>query len=46
MTLFIDVYKDYVMIGDQKLTRPKATAAGAWMDEWERVKRIYSNRRE
>jgi hypothetical protein len=44
MTLTIDVYKDYVMIGDQKLTRPKATPAGAWIEEWERVKRIYSER--
>jgi hypothetical protein len=45
MTLFIDVYKDYVMIGDQKLTRPKSTPAGQWQEEWERVKRIYSERR-
>ena len=44
MTLTIDVYKDYTMIGDQKLTRPKATAAGQWMEEWQKVKELYELR--
>ena len=41
MQLQIDVYKDYVMIGTQRVNREPAFPAGEWRAEWEYLKRIY-----
>lgn len=38
MNLPIDVYKDYVMIGTQRVDRPEGYPAGAWLGDWEAMK--------
>lgn len=41
MTLQIEVWKDYVMIGTQRVNRPASTPAGYWLEEWESIKRYH-----
>lgn len=37
----IDIYKDYVMIGTQRVNRQADEPPGVWMNEWEKLKDGY-----
>jgi hypothetical protein len=41
----IDIYKDYVMIGTQRVNRAPDEPPGDWLNEWEKLKAGYNDRR-
>lgn len=43
MALDIEVYKDYITIGTQRIDRPKGTPAGDWISHWTATKRCYDD---
>lgn len=43
MKLIIDIYKDYVMIGTQRVNREPNFPTGQWIDDWNRIKYHYED---
>lgn len=40
----IDVYKDFVLIGSQRIDRRPNEPAGEWLEEWQAIKAAHDAR--
>lgn len=45
MTIQIEAFRDYVMIGTQRVNRPPDIPAHVWMEDWEFLANKLRNRR-